>query len=148
MYFVHDHHNGTFHIHALDMPGLTLTDITEVTEPIAKVSVGTTPGAALAWRIGACSGLTRSQISNGTAVADQPAVFAAQSTEPVGWLDPQQWRYRCEQPAAQARATCGSGTSPLRQRRPLVAGVDNAAIRSVLTSFGELPNDINNAAPG
>jgi hypothetical protein len=31
---------------------------------------------------------------------------------------------------------------------PLITGVDNAAIRSVLTSFGELPNDINSAAPG
>ncbi|MEY2521715.1 MAG: hypothetical protein QOJ66_280 [Ilumatobacteraceae bacterium] len=148
VYFVHDHHNGTFHIHALDMPGLTLTDITEVTEPIAKVTVGTTPGAALAWRIGACSGLTRSQISNGTAVADQPAAFAAQSTEPVGWLDPQQL-------VLSVRATGCTGPSDLwiwnvatAAAAPLVTGVDNAAIRSVLTSFGEMPNDINNAAPG
>jgi len=148
VYFVHDHHNGTFHIHALDMPGLTLTDITEVTEPIAKVTVGTTPGAALAWRIGACSGLTRSQISNGTAVADQPAAFAAQSTEPVGWLDPQQL-------VLSVRATGCTGPSDLwvwnvatAAATPLVTGVDNAAVRSILTSFGELPNDINNAAPG
>jgi hypothetical protein len=147
VYFVHDHHNGTFHIHALDMPGLTLTDITEVTEPIAKVTVGTTPGAALAWRIGACSGLTRSQISNGTAVADQPAAFAAQSTEPVGWLDPQQL-------VLSVRATGCTGPSDLwvwnvatAAATPLVTGVDNAAVRSVLTSFGELPNDINSAAP-
>jgi hypothetical protein len=148
VYFVHDHHNGTFHIHALDMPALTLTDITAVTEPIAKVTVGTTPGAALAWRIGSCSGLTRSQISNGTAVADQPAAFAAQSTEPVGWLDPQQL-------VLSVRANGCTGPSDLwiwnvatAAATPLVTGVDNAAIRSVLTSFGELPNDINNAAPG
>ena len=148
VYFVHDHHNGAFHIHALDLPALTLTGIAQVTEPIAKVTVGTTPGAAVAWRIGACSGLTRSQISNGTAVADQPAAFAAQSTEPVGWLDPQQL-------VVSVRATGCTGPSDLwvwniatAAATPLVTGVDNAAVRSVLTSFGELPNDINNAAPG
>lgn len=148
VYFVHDHRNATFHVHALDLPGLTLTDITQGTEPIAKVAVGTTAGAAVAWRIGECSGLTRSQISNGTAVADQPAAFAAQSTAPVGWLDPQQL-------VLSVRATGCSGPSDLwiwnvatAAATPLITGVDNAAIRSVLTSFGELPGDINNAAPG
>ncbi len=148
VYFVHDHHDGTFHIHALDLPGLTLTDIAQVTEPVAKVTIGTSAGAAVAWRIGACTGLTRSQISNGTATADQPAAFAAQSTEPVGWLDPQQL-------VLSVRATGCTGPSDLwiwniatAAATPLVTGVDSAAVRSVLTSFGELPNDINNAAPG
>ena len=148
VYFVHDHHDGTLHIHALDLPGLTLTNITQVTEPIAKVTLSTTPSAAVAWRIGACTGLTRSQISNGTAVADQPAAFAAQSTEPVGWLN-------FEDLVLSVRATGCTGPSDLwvwnvvtKAATPLVTGVDNAAVRSMLSSFGELPNDINNAAPG
>lgn len=148
VYFVHDHHDGTFHIHAIELPALSLTDITQVNEPIAQLTIGTTPGAAVAWRIGSCNGLTRAQVSNGSAIADQPAAFAAQSTEPVGWLDPQQL-------VLSVRATGCTGPSDLwlwnvasAAATPLVTGVDNAAVRSVLTSFGELPNDINNAAPG
>jgi hypothetical protein len=90
VFFIHDHHNGTFHVHALDLPALTLTDVTQVTEPVAKLTVGTTPSASIAWRIGACSGLTRTQVAGPGGVVDQPAAFVALSTEPVGWLDTQQ----------------------------------------------------------
>ena len=148
VYFVHDHGNGTFHVHALDFPALTLTDITEATEPVAKLTIGTTPSAAIAWRIGACAGLARTQISNGGVVADQPGAFAAMSTEPVGWLDPAQL-------IVAARPTGCTGPSDLwiwniatSAATPLIAGVDNAAVRSVLSTFGELPGDINSAAPG
>ena len=148
VYFVHDHRNGTFHVHALDFPGLALTDVTQVAEPLAKLTVGTTANAAIAWRLGACSGLTRTQVANGGVVADQPAAFAALSTEPLGWLDPQQM-------VLSVRTTGCTGPSDLwiwnivsLAATPLVTGVDNAAIRAVLTSFGELPGDISNAAPG
>jgi hypothetical protein len=148
VYFVHDHHNGTFHVHALDLPGLGLTDITQATEPIAKLTVGTTPNATIAWRLGDCAALTRTQIANGGVVADQPASFVAMSTEPVGWLDAQQL-------VLSVRATGCSGPSDLwvwniatSAATPLISGVDNVAIRAVLTTFGELPGDINNAAPG
>ena len=148
VYFVHDHRNGTFHVHALDLPELTLTDVTQAIEPIGKLTVGTTPNAPIAWRLGACTGLTRTQQFNSVAVVDQPAAFAALSTEPLGWLDSQQM-------VLSVRATGCSGPSDLwiwnivsSAATPLVTGVDAAAIRSVLTTFGELPGDINNAAPG
>jgi hypothetical protein len=148
VYFLHDHGNGTFHVHSLDLPALTLTDVTQVTEPVAKLTVGATAAASIGWRLGACNGLTRTQISSAVGVVDQPAAFAALSTEPVGWLDGQQL-------VLSVRATGCTGPSDLwiwntstSAATPLVTGVDNAAIRSVLTSFGELPNDINNAAPG
>ena len=148
VYFVHDHGNGTFHVHALDLPGLTLADLTQAAEPVAKLTVGTTPSAAIGWRLGACSGLTRTQISNAGALVDQPGAFAALSTEPVGWLDGQQL-------VLSVRATGCTGPADLwlwniatSAATPLITGVDTAAVRSVLISFGELPNDINNAAPG
>jgi hypothetical protein len=148
VYFLHDHGNGTFDVHALDLPALTLTDVTQVTEPIAKLTVGTTPSAAIAWRLGACSGLTRTQITGAQGVVDQPAAFASLSTEPLGWLDAQQL-------VLSVRATGCAGPSDLwlwntatSAASPLINGVDTAAVRSVLTSFGELPNDINSAAPG
>ncbi len=148
VYFVHDHGNGTFHVHALELPALTLTDLTVAPEPIAKLSVGTTPGSPIAWRIGACAGLTRTQFWRGGALVDQPAAFATLSTEPIGWLDPQQL-------VLSVRATGCAGPSDLwiwntatSAATPLVTGVENVAIRSVLTSFGELPGDINSAAPG
>jgi hypothetical protein len=148
VYFIHDHRNGTFHVHSLDFPGLSLTDITQVTEPIAKLTVGTTPNAAIGWRLGDCSGLTRTQVASGGVIADQPAAFAALSTEPVGWLDPQQI-------VLSVRPSGCAGPSDLwiwnvvsLAATPLVTGVDNAAVRSVLTTFGELPGDISNAAPG
>ncbi len=148
VYFVHDHRNGTFHVHALDLPALVLTDVIQATEPVAKLTVGTTANSAIAWRLGDCSALTRTQIASAGVVADQPAAFAALSTEPVGWLDPQQL-------VLSVRPTGCAGPSDLwvynivsLAASPLVTGVDNAAIRSVLTSFGELPGDISNTAPG
>jgi hypothetical protein len=148
VYFLHDHRNGVFHVHALDLPALTLSAVTQVTEPAAKLTVGTTPNAPIAWRLGDCAGLTRTQVSNGGVVSDQPAAFAALSTEPLGWLDPQQL-------VLSVRPTGCAGPSDLwiwnvvsLAASPLVSGVDNAAIRSVLTTYGELPGDISNAAPG
>jgi len=146
VFFIHDHGNGTFHVHALDLPALTLTDVAQVTEPVAKLTVGTTPSASIAWRIGECSGLTRTQVAGPGGVVDQPAAFVALSTEPVGWLDTQQL-------VVSARAGGCTGPSDLwiwnvatAAATPLVSGVDNAAVRAVLTSFGELPNDINSTA--
>ena len=149
VYFVHDHGNGSFHIHALDLPALILTDVIQAAEPVAKLTVGTVGLGTIAWRIGACSGLTRTQITGATGGAtDQPAAFATLSTEPVGWLDAQQL-------VMSVRPTGCSGPSDLwiwnvvtSVATPLVPGVDNVAIRSVLASFGELPGDINSAAPG
>jgi hypothetical protein len=130
------------------MPALTLTDVIQAAEPVAELTVGTTANAPIAWRLGDCSALTRTQISNSGVVADQPAAFAALSTEPLGWLDAQQL-------VLSVRPTGCAGPSDLwlwnvvsLAASPLVSGVDNAAIRSVLTSFGEMPGDISNAAPG
>jgi hypothetical protein len=148
VYFVHDHGNGTFHVHSLDFPALTLTDVIQAQEPIAKLTVGTTPGSAIAWRAGACTGFTRTQLWNGSAVVEQPAAFATLSTEPVGWLDAQQF-------VMSVRASGCAGPSDLwiwniatSAATPVVTGVDNVAIRAVLGTFGELPGDINSAAPG
>jgi hypothetical protein len=143
VYFVHDHHNGTFHVHAVDFPAQTLSDVTQMSEPIAKLTVGTTANAAIAWRLGSCDALTRTQVVGGGVAADQPAAFAALSTEPVGWLDSQQL-------VLSVRATGCTGPSDLwvwnivsAAASPVVTGVDNAAIRSVLTSFGVLPGNPN-----
>ncbi len=148
VYFVHDHRNGTFHVHALDFPALALTDVIQVVEPVAALTVGTTPNAAIAWRLGDCAGLTRAQVFSSAAVVDQPAAFAALSTEPIGWLDAQQL-------VLSARATGCTGPSDLwiwnittSSATPLVNGVDSAAVRSILPSFGELPDDINSEAAG
>jgi hypothetical protein len=148
VYFIHDHKNGTFHVHAIDLPDLTITDVLQVAEPVAKLTVNFVAGAALAVRVGDCSGLTRTQVFNGATAVEQPAAFAALSTEPIGWLDTQQI-------VLSARATGCSGPSDLwiwniatSAATPLVGNVDAVAVRSVLTSFGELPGDINSAAPG
>jgi hypothetical protein len=149
VYFVHDHRNGTFHVHALDLPALALTDITQATEPIAKLVAGTTQGSPVAWRIGDCAGLTRTQVAVATGqVADQPGVFATLSTEPLGWIDGQRL-------VVSTRATGCVGPSDLwlwnittSTATPLVNGVGAASIRSVLSVFGELPGDAGNAAPG
>ena len=148
IYFAHDHGNGTFHVHALEFPALTLTDVTVASEPIAKLSVGTTPGSGLAWRLGACTGLTRTQFWNGSAVVDQPAAFATLSTAPVGWLDPQQLVMSVRAGGCTGPSDLWIWNTATSAATPLIAGVDNVAIRSVLTSFGELPGDINSAAPG
>ncbi|HEY4608107.1 MAG TPA: hypothetical protein VIH06_02865 [Ilumatobacteraceae bacterium] len=146
VYFIHDHRNGTFHVHALDLPALTLTDVTEAAEPVADLTVGTTPSSSIAWRIGGCSGLTRTQVTGAAGLVDQPAAFVALSTEPVGWIDAQQL-------VVSARSGGCVGPSDLwiwnvatAAATPLVSGVDNAAVRAVLTSFGELPGDINSTA--
>lgn len=149
VYFVHDHGNGSFHIHALDFPALVLTDVTQAAEPVAKLTVSTIGAGAIAWRIGACAGLTRTQITSAVSGAtDQPTAFAALSTEPVGWLDPQQLVMSVRAGGCTGPSDLWIWNTATSAAAPLIAGVDNMAIRSVLTSFGELPGDINSAAPG
>jgi hypothetical protein len=150
VFFVHDHKNGIFHVHALDLPALGLVDITQATEPVAKLTVGATPSSSIAWRIGDCSGLTRTQTAGpgATIVGDQPAVFVSMSTEPVGWVDSQRL-------VVMTRTTGCTGPGDLwiwnianQAASLLMTGVDTAAVRSPLASFGELPGDINSTAPG
>jgi len=146
VFFIHDHHNGTFHVHALDLPALALTDVTQATEPIAELTVGTTPSGPIAWRIGDCSGLTRTQVAGGSGVVDQPAAFIALSTEPVGWLDTQQLVVSTRPGGCAGPSDLWIWNAATGAASPLVTGVDHAAVRSVLTSFGELPGDINSTA--
>jgi hypothetical protein len=148
VYFIHDHKDGTFHLHAIDLPALAITDILQIAEPVAKLTINSIAGAALAVRVGDCSSLTRTQVFDAGAAIDQPAAFAGLSTEPVGWLDARQL-------VLSTRSTGCSGPSDLwiwnivtAAATPLVGHVDAVAIRSVMTSFGELPGDINSAAPG
>jgi len=148
VYFIHDHRNGTFHVHALDLPALTLSDVLVATEPVGNLTISRTPSAPVAWRIGDCAGVTRTQFSTAGATSDQPAAFAGQSTQPVGWLDAQQL-------VLSVRATGCTGPGDLwlwniatSAATPIATGVDYAAVRSVLGVFGELPGDINAAAPG
>ena len=148
VFFVHDHRNGTFHVHGLGLPELSLVDIIQVAEPVAQLTGSTTAGGPLAWRLGDCTTLTRTQIVSSGAVVDQPAVFAALATEPVGWLDAQQL-------VVSARAGGCTGPSDLwlwniatSAATPLMSSVGAAAVRAAPTAFGELPGDISNAAPG
>jgi hypothetical protein len=147
VYFVHDHKNGTFHIHALEFPGLAVTDVVQSAEPIARLTVGTTADAAISWRLGDCAGLTRTQISNGQSPVDQPTVFAALSTEPVGWLDTQQLLLSVRTIGCTGPSDLWVWNTANAAATPLIASVDYAAIRSVFTSFGELPGDKGNLAP-
>jgi len=126
VYFVDDHRNGTLHIHAVALPSLTITNVTAATEPIARLTIGTVASAAIGWRIGDCAGLTRTQIFGGQAVVDQPTVFAALSTEPIGWLD-------TEHLVVSVRPTGCTGPSDLwvwntanSAATPLITGVDSA----------------------
>ncbi|HEX2782651.1 MAG TPA: hypothetical protein VHN36_03630 [Ilumatobacteraceae bacterium] len=146
VYFVDDHGNGTFHVHAVTLPALGITNVAESAEPLARLTIGTVANAAIAWRIGDCAGLTRTQIFRGQAVVDEPSVFAALSTEPIGWLD-------TDHLVVSVRSTGCTGPSDLwvwnignSAATPLITGVDSAAIRSVLTVFGELPGAPNAAA--
>jgi hypothetical protein len=146
VYFVHDHRNGTFHVHALDFPALALTDVIQVVEPVAELTVGTTANAAIAWRLGGCGGLTRTQIASAAVVVDQPTVFAALSTEPIGWLDAQQLVLSVRAQGCTGPSDLWIWNTATSSATPLVSGVDATAIRSVLPSFGELPDDINSQA--
>lgn len=145
-YFIHDHANGTFHVHAIDLPANTVSDVLQVPEPVAKLTMNVIANAGIAYRVGDCGGLTRTQVAQGGTIIDQPAAFAALSTEPIGWLDAQQL-------VLSVRTTGCTGASDLwiwnigtSAATPLVNGVDFAAIRAVLTSFGELPGGTGGAS--
>jgi hypothetical protein len=147
VYFVEDNRNGSFRIRAVNLPGLDIKDVTETAEPIAKLSISNAARSPIAWRIGDCAGLSRTQIFTGEAVVEQPPVFAALSTEPVGWLDTQHL-------VLSVRSIGCTGPNDLwvwntgnSAATPLINGVDYTAIRSVLTSFGELPGGTSAAAP-
>jgi hypothetical protein len=148
VFFVHDHRNGTFHVHALGLPELALTDVTQANEPVAALTVSNIPSGPAAWRIGDCAGLTRTQIAGIDVVRDQPVVFVSMSTEPVGWIDAQRL-------VVMTRTTGCAGPGDLwvwnvatSSASLLVTGVGSVAIRATLPAAGQLPGDINSTAPG
>ncbi|HEY7626870.1 MAG TPA: hypothetical protein VH761_07375 [Ilumatobacteraceae bacterium] len=139
VYFIDDHADGVSHVHAVDFPAGTVVDVVQIAEPIARLTVNVIAGAGIAYRLGECGGITRTQVAQAAATVDQPAAFAALSTEPVGWIDGQQL-------VLSVRTSGCTGPSDLwiwniatAAAAPLINGVDHAAVRSVLTSFGELP---------
>jgi len=147
VYFIHDHANGTFHVHAVELSTLAVTDIAMLPEPIAKLTLNTIADAPIAYRLGDCGGITRTQVAQGAVVAEQPAAFAALATEPVGWVDAQQLVLSVRPSGCGGPSDLWIWNVATSAATPLINGVEHAAIRSVLTSFGELPGGAGGDAP-
>jgi hypothetical protein len=85
-------------------------------------------------------------VTGAAGLVDQPAAFVALSTEPVGWIDAQQLLVSARPAGCVGPSDLWIWNVATAAATPLVSGVDNAAVRAVLTSFGELPGDINSTA--
>lgn len=145
--FVHDH-GDMQHIHRLSLQGLELIDYAMSSDPIGALTFGADPYSALAYREGDCDGIVLTKLANGGSGMVMTALgLAGRSVSPVGWLDGQQLvvavRDRgCDGPAeVWVIAPQGGG-------RQVLPAVEAVSVRTVLSAWGELPDDINAQAPG
>ncbi len=146
-YFVHDH-GGERHIHQLSLQGLQLIDMAVTSEQVGDLTLGTFFGGRLAYREGDCAGAVSTKLANGSFgdLMSSPELDG-RSVSPVGWLDYQRLVVEvrdigCDGPAeVWVMSTDGSV-------HQVLGTVEAVAVRTVLGSFGELPNDINAQAPG
>lgn len=139
VYFVHDHANGTFHVHVADLATNAVADVLVTPEPVGRLTINVVPSAAIAYRLGDCGGIARSQVAQAGSTIDQPAAFAGLSTEPIGWVDAQQLVLSVRPSGCTGASDLWIWNIATSAASPLINGVDFAAVRSVLTSFGELP---------
>ncbi len=162
VYFVHDH-GDEMHIHGSSLPSLGLFDVYESSEPVGDLTLSTVMGGSLAFRAGECAGTVRTMVvpgGSGSAL-DLSSVDAnlrlqgaeamlGQSVSPIGWL-------AIDQLVVAVRSAGCSGPadvwvlelSPDRLAgRQVLSGTEFVAVRSVVSAFGEMPDDINSQAPG
>jgi hypothetical protein len=147
LYFVHDH-GSVKHIHTLLMQGLLLGEMASSEQPLGGLTLGVDSSSFLAYREGDCAVIVATKIPDGAAGTALTAPgLEGRSVSPVGWLDSSRLvvavRDRgCDGPAEVWIVTPdGSGHQVL----PMVEAV---SVRTVLSSWGELPDDINAQAPG
>ena len=144
---MHDH-GDMRHIHQLSLQGLQLIDMAMTSDQVGDLTLGTFPGGPLAYREGDCAGVVSTKLANGSFgdLMSSPEL-QGRSVAPVGWLDYQRLVVEvrdvgCEGPAeVWVMSTDGSVHQAL-------GTVEAVAVRTVLGSFGELPDDINAQAPG
>jgi hypothetical protein len=147
VFFVHDH-GDVKHIHRLFLQGLELADDATSTDPIGALTLGVDPYSFLAYREGDCNGVVQTKLAiGGTGTPMTAPGLAGRSVSPVGWLDLQRLVVAvrdsgCDGPAEVWIVTPdGSGHQVLPE-------VEAVSVRTVLSAWGELPDDINAQAPG
>lgn len=145
-YFVHDH-GDMRHIHQLSLQGLQLIDMAMTDDQVGHLTLGTFFGGRLAYREGDCAGVVSTKLANGSFgdLMSSPEL-EGRSVVPVGWLDFQRLVVEvrdvgCDGPA---EVWVMSTTGEVHQA---LGTVEAVAVRTVLDSFGELPDDINAQAP-
>ena len=146
-YFVHDH-GDVRHIHQLSLQGLQLMDMAVTSEQVGHLTLGTFFGGRLAYREGDCAGVVSTKLANGSFgdLMSSPELDG-RSVVPAGWLDYQRLVVEvrdvgCDGPA---EVWVMSTDGAVHQ---VLGTVEAVAVRTVLDSFGELPDDINAQAPG
>jgi len=146
-YFLHDH-GDLRHIHSLSLQGLQLVDVATTDQQIGQLTLGANQYSSLAYREGDCSGVVQTKVANGAdGITMSSADLEGRSVTPVGWLD-------FERLVVAVRDTGCTGpaevwiTNTNGQARHVLGTVDAVSVRSVVSQYGELPNDINAQAPG
>lgn len=143
VYFTHDH--GSFsHVHQVELPSLVITDVAKIDGPVDQLTISSEPQSGVAIRAGDCASATRTVAfrygDTFEVGADTP--LAGLSTAPIGWIDADRLVVAariagCDGPADLWIASL-DGSATL-----IAGGVDNAAVRAAVTTFGELPEDLN-----
>ena len=147
LYFVHDH-GDMQHIHRLSLQGLELSDDAMSPDPIGALTFGVDPYSALAYREGDCDGIVLTKLATGGSGTTLTAPgLAGRSVSPVGWLDSLRLvvavRDRgCDGPAEVWIVTPEGGG------HQVLPEVEAVSVRTVLSAWGELPDDIDAQAPG
>jgi hypothetical protein len=141
VYYADDHANGTFHVHAVDLTNHAVTNVATLTEPATKLTMNTVGSAPIAYRIGDCGGVTRTQVANAGTATDQPAAFAGMSTTPVGWIDAQQLLLAVRPKGCDGPSDLWLWNITTTVASPLVNTVISSAVRAVMTKWGPMPGD-------
>ena len=144
VYILHDHHTQ-WELHAIHLPALDLETVITSSEPLSQLTIGADPHSAVALQVGTCSFQGRTRVLEwATDAVGRGTPLEDMSTTPVGWLDPETLviaaRHGCSGPVDVWVATSSGHV------QQVLASVDVVSVRAAVTSFGELPNDINSDA--
>jgi len=141
VYFVHDH-GDVQHIHDLGFPWV-LSDSAESDQPLGALRPFTDGGVpVLAYREGDCAGIVTTKIVDELDDGSAAPGLDGRSVSPIGWLDVGHLVVAVRDRGCDGPAEVWIISRSSRGARQVLPEVEAVSVRTVLSSWTELPDEI------